>query len=118
MRFLVDECCEKALVVELRRLGHDVLYMLEHGRGTSDRDIADLARKDRRVLITDDKDFGELVVRQKLASSGLILLRIDPVASDRRAKALSKAIERFGDRLERQITVVRSNVVRVRLLES
>ncbi len=117
MRLLVDECCERPLVELLRRGGHDVLYMLEHRPGLTDRKVVELARAEGRVLITDDKDFGELIIRQRLPSSGVVLLPIAPPNAERRGRALVNALSRFGDRLGHQFTVVRANVVRVRLLE-
>jgi len=104
------------MVIALRNAGHDVLYVSERGPGASDIDIVALARAERRVIITDDKDFGELVVSRRTTDVGIVLIRIDPLNRESRMAALRAAIERYGDRLERQLTVLRGNVVRVRTL--
>jgi predicted nuclease of predicted toxin-antitoxin system len=101
----------------LRRAGHDVLYVIEHRPGMPDVDVIALARAERRVVIADDKDFGELVVRRRAAAAGIVLIRIDPLEPEKRFRALINAIERFGERLERQVTVLRGGVVRVRMLD-
>ena len=59
MRFLADECCDAALVDVLRRDGHDVLYAIESLRGATDDDLLTRAVSERRILLTEDKDFGE-----------------------------------------------------------
>lgn len=74
------------------------------------------AKADRRILLTEDKDFGELVVRWRRALPGLVLLRID---SERRAlkwTRLEAAIQRFGEGLFGNYTVVEEVRFRVRRL--
>jgi len=68
MRFLADECCDVALVGALRTDGHDVLYAVETLRGATDEELLNRALLEHRVLLTEDKDFGELIYR--LARSG------------------------------------------------
>jgi predicted nuclease of predicted toxin-antitoxin system len=61
MRFLADESIEKPVVDELRRSGHDVLSIQERSPGVDDDTVLQLAVNDNRILITSDKDFGELI---------------------------------------------------------
>ena len=63
VRLLVDECCDPRLVAALRQAGHDVRYVLEVNSGASDQDLVALSIEQDRILITEDKDFGELVIR-------------------------------------------------------
>lgn len=65
MKLLADECCDVALVEALRADGHDVLYVAESLRGASDDGILTRAYTENRLLLTEDKDFGELVYRLK-----------------------------------------------------
>jgi hypothetical protein len=59
----------------LRENGHDVLWMAEQGPRTADVDVLALADAEGRLLVTFDKDFGELAVRRRLrATSGIVLL--------------------------------------------
>lgn len=77
MRLLADENIPRSIVVWLRTAGHDVLLASESGLGQSDSHWLDLAANEQRVILTSDKDFGELIFRDRLASFGIILLRLD-----------------------------------------
>ena len=76
MRFLADENVSR-LVERLRAAGFDLASVRETRPGSSDKDILDEADSDDRVLVTEDRDFGELVVRQRLKVRGIILLELD-----------------------------------------
>ena len=76
MRFIADEGVDAQIVAALRKEGHDVLYVIEFDAGASDPDILCNANEEDRILITRDKDFGELVFRLKKVHSGIILNRL------------------------------------------
>lgn len=61
MRFLADESCDFAVVRALRAAGHDVRAVAEAMPGGDDEDVIALAARDHRLLLTEDKDFGQLV---------------------------------------------------------
>ena len=63
MKFLADECCDRSLVEDLRKAGYDVRYVLESDPGASDDEVLALAFDEQRIIVTEDKDFGELVYR-------------------------------------------------------
>jgi len=65
LKFLADECCETGLVTFSRNYGHDVSYILEEKPGIEDDKILLYAFTEGRILLTEDKDFGELVYRLK-----------------------------------------------------
>ncbi len=81
MNFLADECCDALIVAGLRSDGHDVAYVKEIAAGSDDETVLQMAFGDQRLLLTEDKDFGELVVRLKLPTHGVVLLRMNPVDS-------------------------------------
>ena len=89
MRWLADECVAASLVARLREAGHDVLYIAEIGAGTSDTDIVALAHEEGRLLLTEDKDFGDLVFRWGKPVPGLVLVRIAPENSSFTTKRLA-----------------------------
>ena len=61
MRFLADESCDFSVVRALRAAGHDIVAVAEGSlRGSSDREVIGLAKDNRRILLTEDKDFGQL----------------------------------------------------------
>lgn len=80
MKILADENIEPFLVGWLRGQGHDVLSVRETDRGASDTDVLRMAAESDRVLLTADKDFGDLVFRQGRGAAGIILLRLRTVS--------------------------------------
>jgi predicted nuclease of predicted toxin-antitoxin system len=75
MRFLVDECVGPSVARWLRENNHDTISAHEDCRGWDDERILDKAYSEDRIVITTDKDFGEMVFRRKLQNCGVILLR-------------------------------------------
>jgi predicted nuclease of predicted toxin-antitoxin system len=65
MRFLVDECTGPAVAEWLRLQNHDVISVYDEIRGADDRDIIQKAFEQNCILITNEKDFGEFVFREK-----------------------------------------------------
>jgi predicted nuclease of predicted toxin-antitoxin system len=106
VRWLADECVDAGLVSHLRASGHDVIYMAEVAPAASDALVMMRAQAERRLLLTEDKDFGDLVFRRGQSVPGIILLRIDPAKRALKKARLDAAIGRFGDDLfGRYVTV-------------
>ena len=78
MRFLADESCDASVVRALRAAGHDVTAIIETSRGATDPVVLELALAEQRVLLTRDKDFGELVFAARAPAGGVLLLRYPP----------------------------------------
>ena len=116
VRWLADECVAAPLVERLRTLGHDVCYIAEFASGHLDAAVVALAQQQARLVLTEDKDFGELVFRRGHAVPGLVLIRIDPERAPLRGKRLEAAIERFGDGLLGRYTVIEESRFRSRPL--
>jgi predicted nuclease of predicted toxin-antitoxin system len=76
MNVLADENVERAIVEYLRGLGHDVLYAAEAFAATPDPEVLLRASAEKRVVLTNDLDFGELVYHQRLRAEGILLLRL------------------------------------------
>lgn len=76
MRFLVDENIGKSIIAHLQSDGHDVIWVKELKIGMADFEIIELALKDKRVLLTYDKDFGELVFYKHKKHYGILLIRV------------------------------------------
>ena len=118
VRWLIDECVDARIVVELRKAGHDALYVSEAAPRLSDGEIIHRASGENRILLTEDKDFGELVYRWGRPVPGLVLLRIDPAQRFLKWPRLSSAIDRFGDTLFGHYVVVEPARLRVRSLRA
>jgi len=81
MRILANENIPGPVVAALRDAGHDVLWAKESMAGAKDPDILSRAKAGARLVVTLDKDFGELAVRSGLpATSGVVLFRLPPVS--------------------------------------
>jgi predicted nuclease of predicted toxin-antitoxin system len=77
MKLLADENVARDVVAWLRTSGNDVLFAAEAQAGAPDVHWAARAEQEQRVILTSDKDFGELVFRDGLASHGIVLLRLE-----------------------------------------
>jgi predicted nuclease of predicted toxin-antitoxin system len=75
VRFLADESCDFSVVRALRAAGHDVRAVTESASGADDATVMDLALREERILLTEDKDFGQLVYAYSRQSSGIIFIR-------------------------------------------
>ncbi|HKP86643.1 MAG TPA: DUF5615 family PIN-like protein [Blastocatellia bacterium] len=94
LRILANENFPGDAVDALRSQGHDVLWVRTDAPGISDEGVLALAVSEDRILITFDKDFGELAFRHKLpASSGIVLFRIHPSSPARVASFAVYALE-------------------------
>lgn len=116
MKFLADECCDSGIVAFLRGEGHDVLYVVEEKTGIPDDAVLLNASNEERLLLTEDKDFGELVYRLKKPSWGIILIRIDVKQRHTKWARLSKLIENYEGRLAGNFVVIDSQKFRFRPL--
>lgn len=82
MRFLANENFPLDAVEALRQQGHDVIWIRTESPGISDAEVLSRAQEEDRILLTFDKDFGELAFRIKLpATSGIVLFRITAPSS-------------------------------------
>jgi len=113
VRFVADESCDFAVVRALRAAGHDVSAVAEIAPQLSDPKVLMLARDETRVLITEDKDFGELVYASKLRTSGVVLLRFPADARSAMAEATTVAVDSLGDKLLRRFTVIEPGRLRI-----
>ncbi len=116
MRLLVDENVSSTVIRALRERGHDVVSVKEALRGADDASILARAQAEGRLVVTHDKDFGELAFRAGLpATSGIVLFRLagtSPAEDSRRViEVLESGIEWVG-----QFAVVTNDRIRTRPL--
>lgn len=98
MRLLADENFPGDAVTALQARGHDIGWIRTLAPGVSDREVLRLAQAEERILITFDKDFGELAFRFGLqAAAGVILFRIAPGSATRIAQVAVAALESRTD---------------------
>ena len=114
MNLVADEGVEASIVSALRAAGYSVIYMAEAGPATADPDVLGLAQAIDSLLITADKDFGELVFRQGLTSAGVVLIRLHGLSPSSKAQTVVRAMEQHGKEMVGGFTVISPGVVRIR----
>lgn len=115
-RLLADEGVERAVVQALRAGGYDVAWVVEIARGAEDEQVIALAAQEQRVLITNDKDFGNLAVRQGYPVSGVVLLRLPQSTAEQKAARVLQVLQTLGERLSGHFTVITEWGARTRRL--
>lgn len=112
MRFLVDECTGPAVARWLRDRSHEVFSVYEETRGMGDDEILDKAYSEDWIVITNDKDFGEKVYRDKRPHHGVVFLRLQDERSASKIDAIEKLLDGYEDRLADAFVVVTETQVR------
>lgn len=113
MRFLIDECTGPAVARWLRERGHAVFSVYEQARGMDDDTIVEKAYLEDRILITNDKDFGEKVYRDMKPHRGIVLLRLDDERASNKIAVICQLIENYSDKLRDNFIVVTEKKVRI-----
>jgi predicted nuclease of predicted toxin-antitoxin system len=114
VEFIVDESAGRAVVEYLRTAGHNVLSVAEAMPQADDQDILSRATYEERILITNDKDFGELVFRSGQAHHGVVLLRLHDESPTNRVRVVKGLLVQYADRLAGHFTVATEASVRIR----
>ncbi len=111
MRFLVDECTGTKVAKWLQDNGYEVFSVFEEARGMTDDEILTKAFAESWILITNDKDFGEMVFRERHAHHGVIFLRLDDERASNKIEVLRKLLENYSEKLaENFVTVTETKV--------
>ena len=114
MILLADENIDQSIVTKLRLDGHEVLAVAELEPSLSDDRVLTLSGDRQRLLLTADKDFGDLVFRQQLVSAGVILIRLEGFSTHAKAAIVSAALREHETKLMNAFTVISPGMVRIR----
>jgi predicted nuclease of predicted toxin-antitoxin system len=112
MRFTVDECTGPAVARWLRTQHHDVFSVYDEARGISDDAVMEKAFAEDRIVITNDKDFGEKVYRERYPHKGVIFLRLNDDRTTNKIAVLQRLLASYADQLFDQFVVVTDTQVR------
>ena len=113
MRFLADENVDFAVVRSLRSAGHDVRALAEETTRTVDAEVIALASRERRILLTEDKDFGWLAFVVGVGSEGVILVRFPGTARQGLGPAVLSLVAKHGEHLRGSFTVLQPGHTRI-----
>jgi predicted nuclease of predicted toxin-antitoxin system len=114
MNLLADEGVERQIVEQLRKHGHAVLYIAEMEPGVGDEIILGRANAQHALLITADKDFGELVFRQHAVHAGVLLLRLAGLPPAIKAQIVGDVLRSRATELPNAFSVISPGSVRIR----
>ena len=113
MRLVADESCDFSVVVAVRATGHDVVSIMEAMPGVDDEQVIAVATADKRLLLTEDKDFGQLVFAAAKENSGVILIRYPVSARSSLSAAVVNLLADRGEALYSRFAVLEPGRVRV-----
>jgi predicted nuclease of predicted toxin-antitoxin system len=115
MRYLLDACVHGELCVQLRALGADAI-VFPGKPGTPDIRLLEFAASEERILITNGKDFGDLVIRKAHRFKGVVLVRTE-IASLESAEAMAQRIMSLPNGGTGTFNVIETNSIRTRNIE-
>src|SRR5437016_13515600 len=106
MKLLADESVDRQIVERLRQNDHDVAYIAEMEPGISDEIVLQRANQNEAILVTADKDFGELTFRQKLIHHGVVLIRLSGLSNQVKADIVADALRERGAQFMSAFSVI------------
>ena len=118
MNFVADEGVDSCIVERLRQDGHRVWYVAEMAPAISDEAVLATANREAALLLTADKDFGEMVFRQRRFTRGIVLVRLAGLSAARKAEVVAGAIAEHQSELAKGFTVIAPGICRTRRLQS
>ncbi len=116
MKFCANENIERHVVEMLRRTGHEVRWVVEDSPGVRDDLVLHHCKMRGQIVLTADKDFGELVYRRFAEMKGILLLRFRTPHPSIRAALLEQLLPRVVSLFPGRFVVVREGVIRSRPL--
>ena len=113
MRFLADESCDFGIVVALRMAGHEVVAISESFPRSQDKDVIRKAVREGRILLTEDKDFGQICFASMSIRGSVVLLRYPAKARGELAQDVVRLANRHGKKLKHCFVVMQPRRVRI-----
>jgi predicted nuclease of predicted toxin-antitoxin system len=114
MMLLADESVDRPIVERLRSDGHDTVYVAELSPRITDDEVLQEANNRNALLLTEDKDFGELVYRLGRAHSGVVLIRLAGLPPLSKADIVAKAFQDHATELPGAFSVISPGAMRIR----
>ncbi|OQX76068.1 MAG: hypothetical protein B6D61_09350 [Bacteroidetes bacterium 4484_249] len=114
MILVADESVDFGIIYDLRQKGITVFSISEEFSGIKDTEVLKIAVERKCLLITEDKDFGELAYRLKLEHKGILLIRLSDILRKDRIELATKIIEKYFDKLKNNFSVLNKRGLRIK----
>ena len=114
MILLADESVDRPIVERLRADNHSVIYVAELDPGANDDVVLERANQGGMLLITADRDFGELVFRLGRIHAGVVLVRLAGLSLEAKADTVSRAFADRGREFSGAFSVISPGSLRIR----
>lgn len=112
IKFVADVNVEKPIVDYLKKEGYDVKWVPDYNCEILDEDLLEMANVEKRILITNDKDFGELIFLQKRLSAGIILIRVKGQRVEVKLKLIKKLFQNYSGKILNHFVIIADNKLR------
>ncbi len=113
MRFIVDECTGPSVARWLTTNGHDVVSVSDETPGITDSEVLSRASSEDRILITNDRDFGELIFRDARPHRGVVFLRLEDERPANKVRVLEALLATHFSQLPNRFVVATETEVRL-----
>lgn len=113
LKFIVDECLGSLMAKWLTENGYNAVSVISDMKGSKDITILDRAVSENRIVITSDKDFGDIVFHQKAQHVGIILIRLQNGTPRNKIKAMENLLTNYSDQLVNNFIVVSDANIRI-----
>jgi predicted nuclease of predicted toxin-antitoxin system len=118
IKFLADESVDFRIVQSLRDNGYIIQTIVESNPAAIDVEVLKIANESKAILITEDKDFGELTIRLRRPNCGIILLRMSGMKINEKIEKVLKAFQDHIVELSDRFTVITYNKLRIREIKN
>lgn len=114
LKFVLDVGVGHKVSAFLAENGYDVISILNIDPAMPDTDILFIAERDQRMVVTMDKDFGELVYRSQQRHQGILLLRLEDATGDEKVLVMQEILEKYADAISGKFCVFQNGRLRIR----
>ncbi|MGE0086576.1 MAG: DUF5615 family PIN-like protein [Desulfococcaceae bacterium] len=115
LKFLVDAGVSKKVEEYLKIQGYETKNVRDIDTRMPDEDIIRLAVSEHRMVITMDKDFGELVWHYDMEHCGVLLLRMENAAAAEKLEVITFILSNYSDKIKDNFCVYQNNRFRIRI---
>ena len=117
MKIVADENIDRLVIERLQTNGHEVLSIARQFASSPDTEVLSISSNERALLITEDKDFGELVFHKKRSHFGVLLVRLEGISRQERIRMVCDIIQSRGSELANAFSVLTPASLRTRRVE-